>query len=154
MRHEALFLFALAFATPAAAGPTEDATAALTQMMDRFNGGDVEAFLRAHRDDAVIIDEFAPYFWSGSGTPQRWVSDYARDAQARGISEGRVDYGPPIQANSDGDTAYIVLPTTYRFLQNGGRMAGRGNMTFVMRLEAGEWKVASWAYAGAAPAAE
>ena len=154
MRHKILFLAALCFAVPAAAGPVEDATVALTTMMDRFNGGDAAAFIAGHQDDAVIVDEFAPYMWTGAGTAERWIGDYARDATARGISEGRVDYGAPIQANSDGQTAYIVLPTTYRFLQNGTRMAGRGNMTFMMRRNGTDWKVASWTYAGATPTAE
>ena len=77
-----------------------------------------------------------------------------RDAGARGISGGRVDYGPPIQANSDGTTAYIVLPTTYRFTQNGQRMSGRGSMTFVMARDGTTWKIASWTYAGETPGVE
>jgi hypothetical protein len=76
------------------------------------------------------------------------------DAGRRGISNGRVDYEAPIQANSDGATAYIVLPTTYRFVQGGRRMAGRGSMTFVMRRDGETWKIASWTYAGATPAPE
>ena len=37
---------------------------------------------------------------------------------SRGISGGRVDYGKPLEATGDGNAAYIVLPTTYRFTQN------------------------------------
>jgi ketosteroid isomerase-like protein len=139
---------------PARAGPAEDATQAVTAWLDRFNAGDMNAFFAGHQDNALIIDEFAPFTWSGSGSAQRWAGDYARDAAARGISEGRVDYSAPIQANSDGTTAYVVLPTIYRFLQGGRRMAGRGSMTFVMTHVGTSWKVASWTYAGATPTPE
>lgn len=149
-----LLASSLLFAAPAQAGPTEDATAAVTNILDRFNGGDVEAFLQAHQANAVVVDEFAPFVWTGSGSAQRWAGDYTRDAAARGISGGRVDYSAPIQANSDGATAYIVLPTTYRFTQNGRRMAGRGSMTFVMARDGADWKIASWTYSGATPVAE
>jgi ketosteroid isomerase-like protein len=139
---------------PAQAGPVEDATSAVTTVLDRFNAGDVDAFFAAHQDGAIIVDEFAPYVWTGAGSAQRWAADYMRDAGARGISGGRVDYSAPIQANGDDATAYVVLPTTYRFVQRGARMAGRGNMTFVMRRDGERWRIASWTYAGSTPAAE
>jgi ketosteroid isomerase-like protein len=158
MRKTALVLGTIAScllaAGSASAGPGGDATSAITTVLDKFNGGDIQAFFTAHRDGAVIIDEFAPYVWGGSGSAQRWGEDYGKDAAARGISGGRVDYGKPIQASSDGANAYIVLPTTYRFTQKGTKMAGAGSMTFVMGRAGGEWKISSWTYAGATPTPE
>ena len=136
----------------AQAGPAENATTAVTTVLDKFNGGDFNAFAAAHRDGAVIIDEFAPYQWGGPGSVKQWGADYEKDAKARGIKAGRVDYGKPLQASSDGTSAYIVLPTTYRFEQNGKKMAGKGSMTFVMVKAGGGWKIASWTYAGETPA--
>jgi ketosteroid isomerase-like protein len=136
-------------AVPAAAGPAEDATATVAAVLDKFNGGDADAFFAAHQRDALIIDEFAPYSWSGAGSAQRWLGDYTKDAEARGISGGRVDYGKAIQAKSDGTSAYVVLPTTYRFVQKGIKMAGAGSMTFIMRRAGEKWKIASWTYSGA-----
>ena len=153
-----IFMFvagtALAWTSPARAGPAEDATAAVTGVLDKFNGGDFKAFAAAHRDGAVIIDEFAPYQWSGAGSIKQWGADYTKDAKARGIVAGRVDYDKPIQATSDGTTAYIVLPTTYRFQQKGKKMAGKGSMTFVMAKAGAEWKIATWTYSGATPTPE
>lgn len=138
-------------AGPASAGPAEDATAAVTATLDKFNGGDIDAFFAAHRDGALIIDEFAPYVWGGLGAVQKWAGDYTKDAEARGISGGRMDYGKPIHAASDGRAAYIVLPTTYRFTQKGTKMAAAGSMTFVMNRVGTDWKIASWTYSGAEP---
>ena len=135
----------------AQAGPAEDATAAVTGVLDQFNGGDFNAFAAAHRDGAVIIDEFAPFQWAGPGSVKQWGADYTKDAAARGIKAGRVDYGKPLQATSDGTNAYIVLPTTYRFEQKGKKMAGKGSMTFVMAKAGAGWQIASWTYAGATP---
>jgi len=150
-----IFIFiagvALASTSPASAGPAEDATAAVTGVLDKFNGDDIKAFAAAHRDGAVIIDEFPPYQWGGPGSIKQWGADYTKDADARGIKAGRIDYAKPIQASSDGTTAYIVLPTTYRFEQQGKKMAGKGSMTFVMAKAGSEWKIASWTYSGATP---
>ena len=154
MRMKATFLILVAAASPAFAGPAEDATAAVTTVLDKFNGGDFGAFAAAHQDGAIIVDEFAPFLWGGSGSIQTWGKDYDKDATARGISAGRIDYGKPVAASSDGTSAYIVLPTTYRFQQKGRKMAGKGSMTFVMRGGGKAWKIASWTYAGAEPTPE
>ena len=149
-----LLALSLLAATPAQAGPAEDATAAVTSVLDKFNAGDIDAFFAAHQDGALIIDEFAPYVWGGSNSAQRWAGDYAKDAETRGITGGRMDYAPPIQASSDGASAYVVLPTTYRFIQNGNKMVAKGSMTFVMTHRGPDWKITSWTYSGATPSAE
>lgn len=144
----------LLMAGPAHAGPAEDATGAVTTFLDKFNAGDIDAFFAAHRDGAVIVDEFPPFVWGGSASAQRWAGDYGKDAEAKGISGGHMDYGKPLQANADGNSAYIVLPTTYRFQQKGVRMAAPGSMTFVMTHVNDDWKISSWTYSGAAPTPE
>jgi len=158
MRKSSLILTAFASwllpLAPAAAGPAEDATSFVTTIMDQFNGGDAKAFVAAHADDALIIDEFGRHIWTGKGSAQRWLDDYSADSKAKGVTGGRVDYGKPMQANSDGATAYIVLPTTYRFMQNGQKMAAGGSMTFVVKKAGGGWKIASWTYSGETSAPE
>ena len=147
-------LLTAALAGPADAAPTDEATAFLRGIMDKFNAGDVDAFLAVHADDAIIVDEFAPYAWTGVGSARRWVESYGADSKARGISGGRVDYGKPLQATGDASAAYIVLPTTYRFTQNGKKMAAPGSMTFIVRKGGKDWRIASWTYSGATPAPE
>jgi ketosteroid isomerase-like protein len=136
---------------PANAGPAEDAAAAVTSLLDKFNRGDVYAFIRGHRDDAVIIDEFAPYSWAGPGAVKTWLTAYALDSGKRGITKAWMDYDKPIQCNSDGSSAYVVVPTVYSFEQTGRKMAAKGSMTFVMAKTAEGWKISSWTYSGATP---
>jgi ketosteroid isomerase-like protein len=139
---------------PALAAPVDVATAAVTTWLDKFNAGDTKAFLAAHEDNALIVDEFGQYLWSGPGAAQRWLDEFMKESAADGITAAHMDYGKPLQANSDGAAAYIVLPTTYRFEAKGKKMAGKGSMTFVMHKAADGWKIASWTYSGAAPVAE
>ena len=141
-----------AVAAPANARPADEAVAAITGWIDKFNAGDMDAFYAAHAANPIIIDEFAPFVWSGKDAPQVWVNDFDRDAKAHGITDPRMDYAAPIRADSDGKSAYIVLPTVYRIKQNGRSMSAAGTMTFVMTHAAGGWKIASWSYAAPAPA--
>jgi ketosteroid isomerase-like protein len=141
-----------AVASPATAGPADDAVRAVTTWIDRFNAGDMNAFYSAHTANAVIIDEFAPYVWSGKDAPHVWANGFDADAKAHRITEPRMDYAAPIRAESDGKSAYIVLPTVYRIKQDGRSMSAAGTMTFVMVKTASGWKIASWSYAAPAPA--
>lgn len=136
-----------------AANPADDATRFVTTIMDKFNAGDVNAWLSAQADDTSIVDEFAPHSWSGPGSPKRWLDAYGKDSQANGVTSPRVDYGKPLQAVSDGKSAYVVLPTTYRFTRKGIRMAEPSSMTFVMSHDAGTWKITSWTFSATAAAA-
>ena len=142
------------FAAPASAGPADDATGFVTKIIDQFNGGDAKAFVSAHADNAVIVDEFGQHVWTGPGTAQHWLDDYTKFSAAEGQTGGKLSYGKPLQATSDGATAYIVLPTTYSYVQKGTKMAEPGNMTLVVKRDGANWKIVSWAYAGgtAAPA--
>ena len=150
---KSLALAALLAGTGAAATPADEAVKAVTIVLDKFNAGDVQAFIDAHAADAVIIDEFTPYQWSGQGSVQRWLDSYAKDSAAKKISGGHMAYGRPVQAGSDGTSAYVVLPTTYCMTQAGLRKGADGHMTFILaRTETG-WKISSWAYAAPQPTA-
>ncbi len=152
IRHALLFLaVTAAIAAPANAGPAEDATAAVTTSLDKFNGGDVAAFHAAHAPNAVIVDEVSPYLWAGPNASQRWLGDYMKDATAGGITGGRIDYAAPIRASASGSAAYIVLPTIYRMAQGGRAKSAAGTMTFVMTHIGNEWKIASWTYSAPEP---
>jgi ketosteroid isomerase-like protein len=142
----------LAFAVPVSATPADDAVSAARAWLDAFNAGNMNAFYAGHIASPVIIDEFAPYVWSGPDAPKTWAQGYDADSKAHGITDGRVDYAAPIRAESDGKTAYIVFPTVYRLKQNGRSMSAAGNMTFVMNRVGDAWKIASWAYSAPAPA--
>ena len=133
--------------------PADEATKFVTTIIDKFNAGDIKSWLAAQEDNTMIVDEFGPHAWSGPGSPQRWLDDYAKDAAASGTTGGRVDYGKALQATSDGTSAYIVLPTTYRFVEKGAKMAEAASMTFVVKRERDGWKIVSWTWSARGDAA-
>jgi ketosteroid isomerase-like protein len=143
-------LFALP--VPGQAAPAGDAVSAVTTWLDKFNAGDMNAFYAGHAPGAVIIDEFAPFVWTGKDAPHVWAQGFDADAKAHHITDPRMDYAAPIRAESDGKSAYIVLPTVYRIKQNRRSMSAAGTMSFVMIRTADAWKIASWTYSAPAPA--
>ena len=67
------------------------------------------------------------------------------------ITGGKVKLGDPIVAQAEGDTAYVVAPAGETYKQDGKRMAETARMVFALRREGGDWKIASWAWAGRQP---
>ena len=129
-----------------------DVTAPIHQFIDGFNNGDTKsAFAAYSKGDITIVDEFAPHRWLGPHAPQDWAADYEKHAQATGVSDGVVRYGPPTRTEIEGDAAYAIVPTTYLYKQRGQAMAEEGQMTFVLHAEAGNWKIRSWTWSGAKP---
>jgi ketosteroid isomerase-like protein len=142
----------LALGSPVQAAPADDALSALRTWLDKFNAGDMAAFFAGHAANPTIVDEFTPYVWAGPKASQEWAESFAADGKAHGITEPHMDYAAPIRAESDGKSAYILLPTVYRCKQNGRSVSAAGTMTFVMVQQGPDWKIASWTYSAPAPA--
>ena len=134
-----------------AASPANDPTHFITNIISKFNNGDTKAWLAAQDNNVLIIDDFGPHMWSGPNSAERWLRDYMKESAKRGDSGGHMDYSKPIATDVDASTAYIVMPTTWHFVEKGKKMAGAGSMTFVAKREGTGWKIASWTYSGATP---
>ena len=141
-----------ALAQPAGA-PADDATRFVTTIIDKFNGGDTKALAAAQQDNAMIVDEFGPHMWAGPGSPKRWLDAYAQDAKENGVTGGRVDYGKPLQATSDGRPPMSSCRRRTASSRRARKWPSRGSMTFVMVHGAKAWKIASWTYSAAGTAA-
>jgi len=50
-------------------------TSAVDSAIARFNAGDASGFSAHFAPGAIIIDEHAPFAWSGKGAAERWIRD-------------------------------------------------------------------------------
>ena len=128
----------------------QDKTAALAvvhQFVDSFNKGDVKAAIAACADQTSIIDEFAPYEWSGSGGCAKWMNDYDADVKKNGVTDGFVTLGAPRHLDVTGDRAYVVVPTDYVYKQKGKAMKESGSiLTVALQKGADGWRIVGWAW--------
>jgi hypothetical protein len=118
-----------AAATTAAPVPTSaDVITPIRQFIDGFNNGDTKSAFAAYATgDITIVDEFAPHRWLGPHAAQEWAAAYEKHSSATGVTDGIVKYGPPTPLTEE------------------------GQMTFVLRTEAGAWKIAGWTWTGVKP---
>lgn len=146
----ALVLFVSLAVAPAVRAQSADPqiTAPVTRFMEAFNKGDVAGARATHASDAVIVDEVAPYVWRGAKAFDAWMSDLDRDAKAKGITDQQVALGKVTRVETDGTSAYVVVPSTYSFKEKGVAMREAAQMTFVLKKGPAGWSIQGWTWTG------
>jgi ketosteroid isomerase-like protein len=155
MSSRRVVLFALTFgialtgATAAVrASAAADVMATVHRFVDSFNRGDVKAGVATCAAQASIIDEFPPHEWQGATACEDWASAFAADAKSNGISDAIVTLGKPWHVDVTGDRAYVVVPATYTYKQNGKPTSEHGSIfTVALYKTAAGWRITGWAWA-------
>lgn len=152
MKKLMLAVLALVVMVPALWAAAGDVMVPIRQFIDGFNTGDTKSGFAAYATgDIGITDEFAPFHWSGPNAAHAWADGYDKHANASGVTDGVVKYGEPTRTETEGNLAYVVIPTTYLYKEHGQPMTESGQMTFVLRSQGGAWKISSWTWTGEKP---
>jgi ketosteroid isomerase-like protein len=132
---------------PASASDTTDAMAVVHKWVDAFNKGDGKTGSSYCADGAIVIDDFAPHVWQGSGACASWYKDYeawAAKAQSTGPS---VALGKTRHLDIDSGYAYLVAPTTLTFSKAGKPVTEKGIVTMILKKGSSGWQITGWAWA-------
>lgn len=133
----------------ASAAPAADPAveAPIRAMLAAFNTGDVAAAKATHVAAPMILDEpTAPFAWSGPTAFDDWITALGKSEAEAGKTGGRVALGAAIRESVMGDHAYVVMPSTYTFQQQGRTMRETGTMTFALVKQGAGWKIQAWTW--------
>src|SRR5689334_3968929 len=111
---------------PAAAANTTNPIDAINQFIDGMNHNDMKSAATAFAPSTSIIDEFPPHSWQGKSAFADWVRDFGADSKKNAITDPALTLGKPVTSSTSGDHAYLVIPATYAFKQNGKPMRESG----------------------------
>ncbi|HET7218603.1 MAG TPA: hypothetical protein VFJ02_11175 [Vicinamibacterales bacterium] len=130
--------------------PDPQLMAPITKFIDTFNKGDMAGAASTHaaEPDLAITDEVAPYFWRGAKAFESWAGDLDRDAKKNGITEQKVVLGSATRVETDGNAAYVIVPSTYTFKLKGVAMREAAQMTFTLKKGASGWLIHGWTWTG------
>lgn len=134
-----------------AQAPDPQLVAPINKFVDAFNKGDMAGAATTHAADVVILDEVAPYLWRGAKALQAWATDLEADAKKKGITEPKVTIKAPTRVETDGSSAYVVVPSVYTFKQGGVPMREAAQFTFTLKKEASGWLINGWTWTGPKP---
>jgi len=111
-----------------------------------FNSGNSN-WVQLCADQTSIIDEFPPYAWSGSGACGQWGKDYDADAKKNSVTDPSVWFGAAKHLDISGERAYVVLPASYSYKQNGKPVKEAGATLIVALQKSGNnWRITAWTW--------
>ena len=120
--------------------------APVRQFAATINKGDVVGAKATHVASPVIIDEVAPYLWSGPTAFDAWLKALGAAESAEGKTDAVVALGTPIREIVSADHAYVVWPATYSFIQKKRPMRETAEWSFTLEKSGGRWKIGSWTW--------
>lgn len=145
----AVVAFSLLCATPghAEGGDAAAVAGVVTAFSDTINKGDIAGFGGLYTEAPTLLDEFAPFAWSGKGAIAAWLGDFSAWGKANGVTGTRLALGAPEALNLAGDRAYVTVPSTITFTTADGKVTPTlGQFAFLMTRTGSGWKIAGWAY--------
>jgi hypothetical protein len=127
--------------------------APINKFLEAFNKGDIAGAAATHASEAdlAITDEVPPFLWRGAQAFKTWAADLDRDAKDHGITDQHVSIGVATRVETDGASAYVVIPSVYTFKQAGVAMRESAQMTFTLKNGAGGWLIHGWTWTGPKP---
>jgi ketosteroid isomerase-like protein len=132
----------------ARAATTEDVSAPITAFVAAFDKGDLKTAGAQTEASMTIIDEAAPYSWTGPNALTGWANDLIGGDAKAGVTGESVAISAPSRIEVSGETAYVVVPAVYSFKDHGAPMSEPAQMTFALHKDAGGWKIAAWTWTG------
>jgi ketosteroid isomerase-like protein len=131
----------------AAASDETDVMAVVHKWSDAFNRGDSKTGVATCTEHAVIIDDFPPHVWQGSGTCFKWFEDFGAFAAKSEITDSKVSLGKARHLNVESGYAYLVSPTTYTYNKSGKPTKDTGMVTMTLHKTDAGWRITGWAWA-------
>ena len=116
----------------------------LVAAMNRSDDRSIAALMTR---DAVIIDEVAPYRWTGSQAEEHWSHDDGLLIGKRGVSASHSARGKPTFVHRDATHAYVIVPLAYDYTRGRKRQHETGLWTIVMAKMGHGWRIAVLGFA-------
>jgi ketosteroid isomerase-like protein len=135
-----------AFAAPLAHAQDAAVEAPIHQFIDGVSKGDMASVKAAHVASPVIVDNIAPHIWTGPEAFDTFIATLVATEAAAGKTGSVLAIGDVVTETVSGDSAYVVVPSTYTYRQNGRTMRETGTITFVLVKQDAVWKIASWVW--------
>jgi hypothetical protein len=136
-------------AAAGAATPTAEAMMPVRAFIDSFNKGDMKtAEAQTSPDGMLIIDEIAPFTWTGPKAFDTWGKALDDSDKSAGNTDDHVTDGKPVHVELSADRAYIVVPAVYTFKQKDVAMRETAQMALTLQKGKTGWLIIGFAWAG------
>jgi ketosteroid isomerase-like protein len=144
------FAALLAAAVVPAAAATNAPSASIMQpvrnALASLNTGSAKPLAGIYATNATIVDEFAPYSWSGANAGKKWYNDFQKFSKSVGLTNAKGTLLKPTAFDQSGNRAYLVLPVDFGGTMKGKTIKEHGTWTFTLQRSGSTWQIVtqSW----------
>jgi len=121
------------------------------RLVEAINRGDKTPPAHVFTKDAVVLDDFAPYHWSGKSNGKLWYGELVGttpEAQsAFSDLHAALSVEAPQFARVTGESGYYVLPALFLFNDSGKRIRQTGQWVINVKKVKDEWLIDGHAFA-------
>ena len=136
-------LLAGAATAPASAKVDPAAMAVPAKISAAFEKNDGATLRTLCAADAVVIDEFPPYVWTGEEACVKWSADFVAFAKQIKLTNMHATLAPKPFVDMGGGRIYVTTRATGTAMFAGKPMTEAGTWTFVLVKDGNAWKAAS-----------
>lgn len=145
-------IFGIASTSGARADIARDALDAMTPVnavMLAVKNDDAGGISTSYCNDAVVVDDRAPFEWTGFGAGSRWL-EASRDWSkwSSKIAHFRASIAE-VQVDSSNGNAYVVIDGLFTSANLKKPWQQRGTLTFTLRKMGHSWQISSQVWAPA-----
>lgn len=134
-------------AAPAPSGPGAAIMATINGVVNAVNANDANRVGSYFGLDATIVDEIAPYTWTGSDAGTLWWQSVQHQVASLGATNIHATAGTIAYWEVTGDHAYVIVPLTITVTGGHARpMSETGLWTMTLSQSGASWLIetATW----------
>lgn len=132
--------------------PVADLLSEIRAFIDDVNSGNAPAALRRLTEDVCIVEDIAPFRWTGANAGGQWLAAMAANAQRVGVSAITMTPGEPQRIEVEEPYGYCIIPGVVTLEGPGAAMREDGLITFAMNIDGGRWRISALTWTGDRPA--
>lgn len=119
---------------------------------DSVNHGDMAAALGYFTANPSIIEDLAPYRFTGPQAGTSWINAMGANAQAHGFTGIDMKLSSATRIEVTADRAYAIVPGVLTFtMKDGGTKRAAGTLTFALQQVDRAWKIDAMTWTGVPP---
>lgn len=133
------------------ADPAAELQGVIYAFIDEVNGGNIPAALARLTADVCIVEDLAPFRWSGPTAGGEWLAAMAANGQRLGVTAIVMTPAEPKRIEVEGEHGYCIIPGRVGLTGPTTRLQEDGLITFALRAEGGRWKISALTWTGDPP---
>jgi ketosteroid isomerase-like protein len=120
--------------------------------VEAVNHGQMDKALDYYAPSVTIVDDLAPYRWTGPGAGGAWLTAMDANAKALAITGIEMRVTQVTRVEVAADHAYAIAPGRLSFTyKDGHRERAEGQLAFTLVKTPRGWKIDTQTWAGPAP---